>query len=72
VIAFRPLPELEPAPEGVITLAELKECMCHWPIGDPKEEGFHFCGRRKSFGVPYCAHHAAIAYNPAARRRRSA
>jgi GcrA cell cycle regulator len=71
VIPLRALPELEPAPEGVITLIDLKESMCHWPIGDPMEEGFHFCGRRKSFGIPYCEHHAAIAYNPAARRRRA-
>ncbi len=72
VIPLRALPELEPAPEGTITLIDLKECMCHWPIGDPMEENFHFCGRRKNFGVPYCEHHAAIAYNPAARRRRIA
>jgi GcrA cell cycle regulator len=71
VIPMRALPELEAAPDGLITLAELKESMCHWPIGDPMEEGFHFCGRRKSFGVPYCEHHSAIAYNPAARRRRA-
>jgi GcrA cell cycle regulator len=71
VIPLRALPELEPAPEGVITLIDLKENMCHWPVGDPMEEGFHFCGRRKSFGIPYCEHHAAIAYNPAARRRRT-
>lgn len=71
VIPIRALPELEPAPQDLVTLAELKETMCHWPIGDPMEEGFHFCGRRKSFGVPYCEHHAAIAYNPAARRRRT-
>jgi GcrA cell cycle regulator len=72
VIALRPLPELEAAPGGRLSLSDLKECMCHWPIGDPMEEGFHFCGRRKSFGVPYCEHHAAIAYTPAARRRRLA
>jgi GcrA cell cycle regulator len=71
VIPFRALPELEPAPEGTITLIDLKECMCHWPIGDPMEEGFHFCGRGKSFGVPYCEHHAALAYNPPSRRRRT-
>jgi GcrA cell cycle regulator len=71
VIALRALPELEPAPEGQITLADLTEAMCHWPVGDPMEEGFHFCGRRKQFGIPYCEHHAAIAYNPVARRRRA-
>ena len=72
VIPLRALPELEAAPEGHVTLIDLKECMCHWPIGDPMEDGFHFCGRKKSFGVPYCEHHAAIAYNPVARRRRTA
>ncbi len=70
IIPLRALPELEPAPEGLITLVDLKESMCHWPIGDPMEENFHFCGRRKSSG-PYCEHHSAIAYNPAARRRRA-
>jgi GcrA cell cycle regulator len=72
VIPLRALPELEPAPGGLVSLTDLKESMCHWPIGDPMEEGFHFCARRKSFGVPYCEHHAAIAYNPVARRRRTA
>jgi GcrA cell cycle regulator len=71
VIPLRALPDLEPAPEGTVTLIDLKESMCHWPIGDPMEDGFHFCGRRKTSGVPYCEHHAAIAYNPAARRRRA-
>ncbi len=71
VIPLRALPELEPAPEGIITLADLKESMCHWPIGDPMEEGFHFCGRHKGSSGPYCEHHGAIAYNPAARRRRT-
>lgn len=69
---LRALPELGLAPDGLIILANLEETMCHWPVGDPKEEGFHFCGRNKSTGIPYCGHHAAIAYNPAARRRRDA
>lgn len=63
-----PLPDFEPAPEGGLQLADLTHSMCRWPIGDPKRPGFHFCGRAKSFGA-YCGHHAAIAYNPAARRR---
>ena len=67
-LPLRVLPPLEPAPSGVIRVLDLKESMCHWPIGDPMEDGFHFCGRRKTFGVPYCEHHAAIAYNPIARR----
>ncbi len=68
--APRVIPELEQAPDGQVRLVDLKESTCHWPIGDPMEEGFHFCGRSKSSGVPYCAHHAAIAYNPAKPKRK--
>jgi GcrA cell cycle regulator len=67
----RPLPELDAPPAERVSLLELKECMCRWPVGDPMEEGFHFCGRKKSTGASYCEHHAAIAYNPVARRRRA-
>jgi GcrA cell cycle regulator len=70
--------ELVPAPveELVIPLAErasiltLKECMCRWPIGDPGEEHFHFCGRPADQGAPYCEFHARIAYQPPQARRR--
>jgi GcrA cell cycle regulator len=70
IIALRALPDLdEPAPEGRLKLLDLKDGMCHWPIGDPVEDGFHFCGRR-TYATPYCERHAEIAYNPAARKRR--
>ena len=69
-----PLPPAPPPPEAalMLSLRQIRADQCHWPIGDPKEDGFGFCGCRKAPGVPYCGHHAAIAYNPAARRRRSA
>jgi GcrA cell cycle regulator len=55
------------------SILTLKESMCHWPIGDPTEEDFHFCGRKKDGPTPYCDHHARMAYQPAqARRRRQA
>jgi GcrA cell cycle regulator len=53
-----------------IDLLDLKECMCRWPVGDPQDENFHFCGRQKSHGVSYCEHHARVAFQPAARRKR--
>ena len=60
---------LPPAPAAqMLSVAQLTAATCHWPIGDPRAPGFGFCGRRKSTGIPYCEHHAAIAYNPAARR----
>jgi len=35
---------------------------CHWPIGHPREPGFHFCGEPAIAERPYCAHHCAVAY----------
>ncbi|MGH6735129.1 MAG: GcrA family cell cycle regulator [Methyloceanibacter sp.] len=69
-------PELLPLEELVIPLHErasiltLKESMCRWPIGDPAEEDFHFCGRKKAGTLPYCEHHARMAYQPVQARRR--
>lgn len=42
---------------------------CRWPIGDPEEAGFHFCGARAEPGRPYCEQHARIAYVPAKPRK---
>lgn len=36
---------------------------CSWPVGDPKQPGFHFCGDAAEAGRPYCAHHCGIAYH---------
>jgi GcrA cell cycle regulator len=56
------LPELDPAPQIPVTVATLTGDTCHWPEGDPKAPGFHFCGRRTSSSSgPYCEVHATIA-----------
>jgi GcrA cell cycle regulator len=34
---------------------------CRWPIGDPRDDGFSFCGRRAEAG-PYCPAHCAVAF----------
>lgn len=66
-------PEVE---EVVIPVAERKciqtllECNCRWPIGDPQAADFHFCGRNKVPGLPYCETHARRAYQPVQTRRR--
>jgi len=66
-----PIPDAAP-PALKLALRELTNRTCHWPIGDPMEPDFGFCGRQKALGVPYCSHHTAIAYNPAPVRRRAA
>lgn len=39
-------------------LVDLEPGECHWPVGDPKQAGFGFCGCRAVPGRPYCAGHA--------------
>jgi GcrA cell cycle regulator len=51
------------------TLLELNEDKCHWPIGDPGQPDFFFCGGKTGSGTPYCGYHARVAYQPPAARR---
>ncbi len=53
-----------------VTIMELREYMCRWPMGDPTSPDFRFCGARSQTGLPYCGYHSRIAYQPAADRRR--
>ncbi len=53
------------------TLQQLTECMCRWPIGDPQQADFYFCGRNKVAGLPYCESHARRAFRPPPPRRRA-
>lgn len=53
-----------------VTIMDLRESMCRWPIGDPSSPDFRFCGGRSLTGMPYCEAHAQIAYQPSAERRR--
>jgi len=55
-----------------VDLLRLNETTCHWPIGDPQDPEFFFCGGKSLTGLPYCAHHTRVAYQPAADRRRAA
>lgn len=52
------------------TVLQINEQTCKWPVGDPNSDDFHFCARRSDIGIPYCAYHARIAYQPVADRRR--
>jgi GcrA cell cycle regulator len=53
-----------------LSLVELTERTCKWPVGDPQQEDFHFCGHEAGDASPYCAFHSSIAYQPVADRRR--
>ena len=51
------------------TVLTINDRMCRWPIGDPSENEFHFCGRNPKSGSPYCEAHARKAYQPHVQRR---
>ena len=51
------------------TVLTISNTMCRWPIGDPAESEFHFCGRKPKVGSPYCEAHARKAYQPQQLRR---
>ena len=53
-----------------VSIMELRDSTCRWPLGDPSKPDFAFCGGRAVAGLPYCGHHCRIAYQPAAERRR--
>ena len=51
-------------------ITTLTESCCRWPIGDPQHADFHFCGKGKVTGLPYCEFHARRAFQPPQARRR--
>lgn len=79
-LALQPENFVAPAPRPVedvvipmsarVTIMELREGMCRWPLGDPSTADFRYCGSHSDIGAPYCAHHSQMAYQPAQDRRR--
>ncbi|RMF09448.1 MAG: global cell cycle regulator GcrA-like protein [Alphaproteobacteria bacterium] len=52
-----------------VTLLDLTERVCKWPIGHPGEPDFHFCGKPSEPGMPYCKAHCEMAYQAQTSRR---
>lgn len=52
-----------------VALTDLGARQCRWPVGDPREESFGFCGDHIHPGLPYCREHAQVAYQAATRNR---
>lgn len=55
-----------------VTLLQLTDETCRFPLGDPQMPGFYFCGAKPIEGSPYCLCHTALAFQPPGERRRSA
>ena len=52
-----------------LSLMELTERTCKWPVGDPATEDFWFCGLPAQGGKPYCEAHVGVAFQPMSSRR---
>ncbi len=52
-----------------IKLVELDSHTCRWPIGDPRDEDFCFCGKKVRAGQTYCDEHSMVAYVKANSKR---
>ncbi len=51
-----------------IPLVKLDNHTCRWPMGDPRDEDFCFCGKRVRTGQTYCEEHSAVAYVKAGKK----
>ena len=55
-------------PENPKKLEDLDENSCKWPIGNPEEQSFYFCGRSSLKDFSYCKLHLLYAYQPKGKR----
>lgn len=62
-------PERKGARPARVTLLDLNDRICKWPIGHPDEPDFHFCGKPVNPGFPYCPDHCLVAYQSQLQRR---
>ena len=67
--SVEPLAPAKMANGDFASVLNIRESMCKWPIGDPMDKEFAFCGRSAS-GGPYCAEHAKVAFQPKKSRTR--
>jgi len=44
-------------------LVDLESDDCRWPLGDPRQPHFHFCGAQQRPGYPYCERHCQVAFH---------
>ncbi len=53
-----------------LSLLQLTEATCKWPIGDPLNKDFYFCGQHSLEAKPYCEFHSKRAYHQVEKKRR--
>jgi hypothetical protein len=51
-----------------VTTLTLSNRTCRWPIGDPTQSDFHYCGQRPESSGPYCEAHERKSYQASSSR----
>ena len=54
-----------------ISIMELRDGVCKWPLGDPMSADFVYCGADSPQSAVYCACHSRMAYQPRQERRQA-
>lgn len=71
--------EVEPLPQPsrefdvakLVKFDALEADHCRWPVGDPRDETFGFCGEKKVVGQPYCVECCRVAFRPPPLKKRA-
>ena len=56
------IPTVNQSNKEFLSLTDLDNHTCRWPIGNTKNDNFHFCGKKVRLGQTSCEEHAAVAY----------
>ena len=56
-------------PMNPTSFQNIKDGLCRWPLGEPEEIDFMFCGRKTNEGFVYCQAHHKQAYQPLSKVR---
>ena len=69
-IETRPIEDVVVPISRRLVLVQLTEKTCKWPLGDPLQDDFHFCGNDSDEVTPYCTYHNKLAFQPSNERKR--
>jgi GcrA cell cycle regulator len=47
-----------------VRFEDIRQSECRWPLGDPRNGDFAYCGLTPAEGRSYCAGHCRMAYRP--------
>ena len=66
VIKYRPVrpTPVAPNPNMLVAFMALREHHCRWPVGDPMDPSFRFCGEQRDSTSPYCTYHHLQSVQP--------